>query len=366
MHQEGEKRLGQHPMIPVLIEQELDPEAGNGNRPLLDAVAQQLQDMADQPEPVPKNLLEHLLRYRRILVIIDHLSEMSEQTRDSVRKELGHFPGNTLMITSRLREKLDGRTRTVVRPMRIAGNRLSSFMEAYLSHRDKRELFSDIEFFDACSKLSSMVGERNITVLLAKLYAEEMIGAKKGLPAADLPDTIPGLILRYLNELNRAVTEDALYDRVVHHAAKVVAWECLRKTFRPDTATYEDILAALGDADAEAHLKYLQDRLRLVQPVPPALDRVRLILDPLAEYLAAAHVVSVNAGDENAWRQFLADADGKTGAPDTISGFLLAIRDCCLAQNEENQIPAFVVPELSQRTGLAAADVNGSQKADRD
>lgn len=353
MHEADEERLGHHPAIPVLIEHELAEEAENGQHPLRDAVAQQLQDMADQPEPVPDSLLEHLLRYRRILVIIDHLSEMSEHTRQCVRREMGAFPGNALLITSRRREKLDGRTRTVVRPMRIAGNRLSSFMEAYLNHRDKRELFSDIEFFDACRKLSSMVGERNITVLLAKLYAEEMIGAKKSLPAADLPDTIPALILRYLNELNRAVKEDPLYDRIVHQAAKVVAWECLRKTFKPDTATYEDILTALGGTDAEAHLKYLQDRLRLLQPVPPALDRVRLILDPLAEYLAAAHVVAENAGDEKAWRRFFVDADDKPGAPEAISGFLLAIRDCCLAESEALKLPDFVVSELSQRTGLA-------------
>jgi hypothetical protein len=141
----------------------------------------------------------------------------------------------------------------------------------------------------------------------------------------------------------------------------VVAWECLRSTFRPDTATYEDILSALGDADAENHLKYLQDRLRLLQPVPPALDRVRIILDPLAEYLAAANVVEMNAGDEGAWRRFLAEADAKPDAPEAISGFLLAIRDCCLADSEELQVPDFVVPELSQRTGLAESD--GAYKA---
>jgi hypothetical protein len=362
MAPDDEERLVNHLMIPVLIEHELDSEASQTSRPLLAAVAKQLQDMADQPEPISDDLREQLLRQRRVLVVIDHLSEMSEYTRKCVLKELSSFPGNALIITSRLQEKLEGRTKTVIKPMRIAGNRLSSFMEAYLSHREKRELFNDIEFFDACRKLSSMVGARDITVLLAKLYAEEMISAKKGIPAADLPDTIPALVLRYLNELNRGVAEDRQYDRIVHRTAKLVAWVCLRKTFRPDTATYEEVLEALADDRADDHLKYLQDRLRLVLPVPPAKDRVRLILDPLAEYLAAFQVVEMNAEDEEAWRQFIAEADGKQGAPQTISGFLMAIRDCCLSEGKDLQIPAFVVPELSKRTGLEPTDGEKWQK----
>jgi hypothetical protein len=68
-------------------------------------------------------------------------------------------------------------TKTTLKPLRIEGNRLSSFMEAYLTQRGKRDRFTHTEFFDACSRLSTMVGTRNITVLLAKLYAEQLIGA---------------------------------------------------------------------------------------------------------------------------------------------------------------------------------------------
>jgi hypothetical protein len=201
-----------------------------------------------------------------------------------------------------------------------------------------------------------MVGERDITVLLAKLYAEEMIAAKKSIPSVDLPDTIPGLILSYLNELNRGVTEARLDDRTVHRDAKVVAWECLKKTFRPDAAPHDKIVAALGGDDADVHLTYLQDRLRLIQSVQPAQDRLRLVLDPLAEYLAAFHVVTEYGEKEKAWQQFFKEADGKEGAPHTISGFLLAIRDCCISESRDIHIPEFVVPELGKRAGLKSRE----------
>ena len=148
---------------------------------------------------------------------------MSEGTRAKINPQLSDFPVNALIVTSRLEESLGGVTKTSVKPMRIAGNRLSSFMEAYLLQQGVRELFEDREFFQACSQLSAMVGDRDITLLLAKLYAEELISQKRRSSVGALPGTVPDLMLGYLNELNRAVTEDRVDDRSVHRDAKAIA-----------------------------------------------------------------------------------------------------------------------------------------------
>ena len=55
-------------------------------------------------------------------------------------------------------------------------------MEAYLTHRGKSDLFTDSEFHDACRRLTEMVGERDLSVLLANLYAEQLIVSKEGIP----------------------------------------------------------------------------------------------------------------------------------------------------------------------------------------
>jgi hypothetical protein len=83
---------------------------------------------------------------------------MSEATRKAIRPELPDFCVNALVITSRTEETLGKVTKTTLKPLRIEGNRLSSFMEAYLTQRGKRDRFTDTEFFDACSRLSAMVG----------------------------------------------------------------------------------------------------------------------------------------------------------------------------------------------------------------
>ncbi|MBD0344988.1 MAG: hypothetical protein ICV63_09255 [Coleofasciculus sp. Co-bin14] len=196
--------------------------------------------------------------------------------------------------------------------------------------------------------------------ILAKLYAEQLIGVKDGTSTTVgaqglvplLPNNIPDLMLSYLNELNQDVTGDKFDDRTVQQDAKAIAWECLKQTYRPATAKRENILTVLGGDDAEARLKYLEDRLRLIQTIGPAQDQIRFALDPLAEYLAALQLLEHYGKNQGQWRKFLSQTDAIPGAPIVIQGFLLAVRDCCLAKGAEAKVPDFVAQELAKRAGL--------------
>ena len=201
------------------------------------------------------------------------------------------------------RHRTDGRLRNLpkhtVEPMRIEGKRLSVFIDAYLNERKKRDLFDDEEYFEACLQLSRMVGERDITVLLAKLYADQMVAAKESPAGDELPKTIPDLMLRYLNELNRNTGGED--NRTVQRDCKAIAWECLKASYRPGPAERTAVIEALkGDEEderaVEARLDYLINRLRVIQVTGAAEDRIRFVLDPLAEYLAGLQVVEENQG----------------------------------------------------------------------
>jgi hypothetical protein len=345
----------QHRMLPVVIEQALEPKDTEHPRPFTDALRGELRALTHQEDPIPEELLLQLLQRRRVLVIVDHFSEMPDATRQEIRPGQPTFPANALVVTSRLEEELGGVPPTTVKPLRVQGNRLSSFLEAYLTQRGTREYFDDAEFFEACRRLSLMVGTRDLTVLLAKLYAEQMIAAKEGPAERVLPDTIPDLMLRYVNEVNRGIERPKQEDRTVHRVAKVMAWECLERTYRPTPAPREAVLAALrGEPDAEALLAYLEDRLRLIQTVGAARNQIRFALDPLAEYLAGLYVVEAYGDNVDAWEQFFAHADGLPDAPEAIRGFLLAVRDCCLAQGTGAKVSAMMAGELAKRAGVEA------------
>jgi HEAT repeat protein len=360
MAEEPSLRLcDQHLMLPVLIEHDVDTEIAAGKHPFTEAIRGELRALINAEDPIPEELLLQLLRRRHVLVIVDRLSEMHETTHQAIYPGHPEFPANALVVTSRIEDKLGGVSKASIKPLRIQGNRLSSFMEAYLTQRGKRDLFDDAGYFEACRKLSVMVGARDITVLLAKLYAEQMIAAKEDVADRQLPENIPDLMLSYVNEVNRGVEEPKLEDRTVHRCAKAIAWECLRETYRPTAAKRDAVLVALaGEKDAEAALKYLEERLRLVQTVGAGRDQMRFALDPLAEYLAGLHLVEQYRADEEPWREFLARAQSMPGAPEVIRSFLLAVRDCCMAKGSEAKVPDFVPIALATEAGLDSELVN--------
>jgi hypothetical protein len=102
----------------VLLEQDLEDKVGEGHRPFLDAIRGELRALVNAEDPVPEELLLQLLRRRRVLVILDHFSQMPEATRKEIRPGHPEFPVNALVVTSRLEEQLDGVPKTTIRPLR--------------------------------------------------------------------------------------------------------------------------------------------------------------------------------------------------------------------------------------------------------
>ena len=349
MAEDKADRLSDHWMLPVFIEQDLDD--------LVKAVRGQLKEMLGEEDFIPDELLNHLLKRKRILVIVDHLSEMSSDSRNTILPELPNSPVNALVITSRLDEDL-GLNKSVLEPLMVKGGKLSTFMEAYLTKRKKRQLFDDEEYFDGCRKISAMVGERDVTVLFAKLFAEQMIYIKDAEVESPfeasfkLPDNLPDLMVNYINWLNRNRQPDHPENRTVLRDAKIVAWECLRKRFRPSPAEYETVKNMMDGEDSETRLKYLEEKIQLIQTVGVSEDDIRLSLDPLAEYLASLQVIEVIKNDEGEWKNFLEESDLKEGAPEAIKGFLLALLTCCERKGEKFDIPLFVFDGLRQRVGI--------------
>lgn len=349
MSDNPEEYLCEHQMLPILLEEELDFPVAEGKQIFIEAIRGKLQDLIDSPEPIYEELLVQLLRKQRLLVIVDHLSEMSENTRKQIRPELPNFAVNALVVTSRIEEKLGGVNRTKLEPLRVENNQLLEFMGAYLRQQGKRNLFNDEDITEARNKLSNIVGQHNITVLLVKLYMEQMIVAKANQNLASLPSNVPDLMLSYLNLLNQNVAENKLENRMVQKNTKIIAWECLKQSYRPTTAGRDAVLTALGGEQAEAHLEYLEKRLRIIQTIGPSENKIRFSLDPLAEYMAALHIVELYADNEQLWRDFLAGADGQPGEKKIILGFLRTVQDCCLVQKEEFRILGFVLEELNKR-----------------
>lgn len=357
MADDPEQRLcPNHRMLPILIDQELSDEAGNQQQVLMEAIHGQLRDLIEAVKPISEELLEYLLRERRLLVIVDGYSEMRPATRNKIKPELPSFVANALIVTSRSDESLGGVNKTIIQMMRVHSNKLAEFLQVYVNKKGKQDLFkTDQELFQACIQLSKLVGERDITVLLAKLYADQLIATEADQMTRNLPDNIPDLMLSYLNQINYQLVEKGLENHLdnltVHRVAKVIAWECLKQTYRSTTVPLDTLLKVLGEQwgeeQAKTHLKYLENSLHIVETVKPSEDQIRFSLDPLAEFLAGLYLVDLYKDNEKLWTEFLVQADAQPGAPESIKGFLQAVQDCC--QKKKDIVPKMILEELSRR-----------------
>jgi hypothetical protein len=339
-------RLRTRPMIPVLIEEDFASDAGSDPHPFVKTVRDKLTALLDTETPPSQELVLHLLKRNRILVVVDGFSELNEETRSGIPLASADFPANSLVLTSRTKELMGIPSVTTIQPMRIQANRLLSFMESYLAQKGKRHLFDDTEFISARNRLQAMLATRDSTVLFATLYADYMIASKEDNSNQDIPRNIPDLILSYLNNLNRGARGGDPNDRAVHKAAKVIAWECLRETYQPKPASLSNVLNAFSQhAVPERLVEYLDERLRLVQVIGAGRDRIKYALDPLAEYLAALQLMYEYGDDVGKWRGFCIRI-AELASPDSsaIKSFLTAIQECC----RDTKAPVFVSEEMGK------------------
>ncbi|WP_377477339.1 MAG: HEAT repeat domain-containing protein [Microcoleus anatoxicus] len=357
------KRLCKHLMIPILIE-ELESEFLAAKHPFLEAISGQLKSISNHPTSIERELLQHLLQQRRILVITDHFSEMAETTQKEINPNSSDFPVNALVVTSRLDSTMRNVPKTTIHPLRIEGSELSAFMEKYLDKLGKLHLFNGSQFHYVCGDLAKLLEEiriqgRSTTVLFAKLYADVLIAKMEGVKDQNLPQNIPDLMLEYVKQLNRDVAENKLTNRTVYEDAQLLAWECLKLTYRPASTKIKDAINALSilnSQNAEQRLNYLEDKLHLLQTNLPSQENVRFVLDPVAEYLAGLHLVETYDDNESKWRDFLIDADF-LNAPEAIKGFMFAVRDCYLAKIPGAKDTDFLPQEIASRYNVTITAV---------
>ena len=401
--QHGRQRgnqLCRHPMIPVLIEEKL------GEKSLLETIAAKLKELTGAAQ-ISDELLRKLLQERRVLVIVDHLSEIADEaTREKIRPSQNQdYPVNALIVTSRDPEILGNEPITLLQPGRITTETLAEFLNRYLPEKQRREgvtvTFNPDDYADAYRDLGNMISLRQAaetqtdhqtgaTILLVKLYADQMLGekqrrehlgAQRGQPyfttQQNLANNVPDLMLNYLDVLrlnNRddgqafpgGLTQPEEQTQKLHKIAQLVAWKCLEKHYTPEPANQNEVVQALTELECQAEqpeelarqdLDYLKD-LTLIQ-FHRGDRTLRLSLDPLAEYLAALYKFWQYQEHETPWMEFLG-AIQQTVNPEEVRGFLLALYDCCdkKGRGKPLQLPETVFNKLVELTQLDQAKID--------
>ena len=334
--------------LPVLIETALSQGESVADR-VRSWLGTQLTGAGGEDE-LPPELIKALLATKRLIPIVDHLSELTLAAREQL---LAALPPGLVVVTSRSDD--DGfreRPLSRIEPQRIAVERLQAFFLDYLRRRGQGKALSDDDLMPAQAQLKRIVGDKPITVLLAQMFIDDVIANRdEGLLAGSVPE----LMLSYVRRLDTPADGSlrrraglAISEALVQRALRVVALASHRQgpgglpLFQPlefsdslaRTALTAEEPTGLGVSreQADALLAYLIELRLLLQP-GAAAGRLRFPLDPLADHLAAAEQFerleeqALERGLE-VWEAFLEALEPRPAAErERMRGFLLALRD---------------------------------------
>ena len=129
------------------------------------------------------DLVERLLSRCRILVVVDHFSEMTEPTRQFIRPDDADFPVNALIITSRFDEDFVAKTTFRTRP--LAGEELKSFLVAYLKECRTDLTFTEEDIRTTCEEISRVEKGQPVRIAYARIQADELLRRKKAAKALE-------------------------------------------------------------------------------------------------------------------------------------------------------------------------------------
>jgi hypothetical protein len=298
-------------------------------QPIVDAIHGQLISLVK--EDVPQEIVTAVMRKGHLLVIIDGFSEFDKASREKIEATGPTVPRFSLIVTGRREVQLFGGIAKIeVKPLPVSRTVLAAFLEFLLREAGVHTALTNPEFFDACKNLSKLTGGREISPLLVVLYCSLLAPRKSG--AADRTakvSSVPDIFFEFVNRVNSAAKDESIADVVVHQHLRTIAWSCVSADFRPQPHLRSNLLTSVD----ESTLRYLEDTLGLIETIKPAQTHVRFLLDPLAEYLAAAFLCGEGAatGELAAFLDYMADRQRYAAA---CRGLCQAVVDTASAKKE--------------------------------
>lgn len=328
-----------HRAVPVFLEQNFENIQTEIKKKIKEMLTDK-ENLRGALNPISDSLQKELLKTKRILLIVDGISELDEQSKQQIRNRADI---NALIYTSRNNEVKDI---FKIETNNIAPENLyhfiSEFLKKTLTAKVKENLFPSDELFGYCERLSKLVGRSGITLFMAKLYAQQMIVQKTGDSSGRLPDSIPALMARSIEDLHSKTPSENLDFSDVMTVSKIIAYESLKQDYRPIAANRRDIEKALENFENTRPVFNHLRRLKLIEIKGIDGNGFAFKIDPLAEYLAASYMVEKNSDSKAKWAALIKDLKLKS-VKNNIRGFIVALKDCTLINKN---VPESVVEEL--------------------
>jgi photosystem II stability/assembly factor-like uncharacterized protein len=311
---------------------------------------------SDDVQIVADALVKNALRRRRLVPIIDGLSEMSDDGAESVQDLLASLHTSLVIFTARRRFVKFSTTRIEIRPHDLTADDINRFVARYIYlHSELRQRISPHDELALSKKLIEMLEQRSLRASLPAIFVKLLLesydahgdGAKLSLAEA---------MQRFVRHLGRSASDDPSGDLLVE-AASVVARLSLQPNLLPHAVDGELARRALGvvfPVQATALLRKLIETTVLVEEVSATGPTVRFRLDPVAEYIAAASWIREYRDDLGKWNDHLGPAETATDRGMRPTGYLEALLEC-LEALEPSSVPPDLATTLRRLLDIRAA-----------
>jgi hypothetical protein len=327
---EATGRLQPQVTIPVIIAED--------TKDLLSTVIAELKKMVSADAELESDIAAALLKRKRILVIVDALSERSAETQSHVSGLFGSdTPINAMIVTTRREPKFGPVENTWLYPLPLDLKLLVPFIMEYIRRKELTNTFSPQQQLALAQRILQIVeagGGLAVTPLLVTLFVDAAVGRTTLLLQTDeMPIDVPEVYLDYLERLNPTdPTRLDLFDHKITLAAAIIlaraslGEDLVPTDFRRDDA--EKRLLGVGLASAPAIVDRLISNNVIQEQSVAGLSLLRFHLDPVAEYLVAIATCRELGEDQTAWQKTIANIVATPKYPDATHGFLTALSVC--------------------------------------
>jgi hypothetical protein len=250
-------------------------------------------------EELPEDLMRGLLAQKRLLVILDALSEREPPSQRNVEQSFAKEAiFNAVVITARAEPQFGAIQRTMVYPLLLDQKHVVPFIVDYVAKMDEAEPLQVgrtlLQLGDRILGIAEAGGQATtVTPLLVTLFVDSaMSRARAGMTLDNLPQDVPDIFIDYLKRIF-AVPGTALPSAAQIQfvdTARVLANLSLGARRVPSDFSYDEARTAMGDI-ATALLEAMISGGILERRAFGGVVMLRFSLDPAAEYLAAIQAV---------------------------------------------------------------------------
>jgi hypothetical protein len=315
-----------HAMLPVWIDEDLDPK----EKPLDKVVKDKLRALLPD-EKLEDEILGAMLRKQRLLIIVDRLSERSAATQQYIESIYRSTRVEALLITTRREIRPEYSAPVLLYPQPLDEGNLLRFMTSLVAEDiepQEPQTQPDAESKEAgvSATLSSLDSQLALGTRLKALFestagtdgnkppiiplpvrlfvedAKRLIRLNRSLD--ELPSSIPEVYFNYLEQVNpreahvpNFMTHEEMLKAAMALAKLALAGDFVPKEFFRDEAV--NMLRGLGWSGPEKTdpIRRLIDNGVLMEKSLLVFRRLRFVLDPVAENLAAAAYVRACRAD---------------------------------------------------------------------